>query len=528
MSSVLHFALSSFVHVLHASNLLAKEDMRSVASTVAVVAIMVAMAALTVSGTALDDYVNTPDPAYNYTFSGVVREGNGWRAYMYLMTSQSWMTDKESNRPVWQHQMAVIIPHEVNKSLDSALIYITGGDNNNMDSFPAADDEGLMIAATLGVNAKSPSAVLWQVPNQPIKFPCDPIHHPPANRVEDEVISLTFWHFVEVNSSKPEFIAYFPMVKAAVRALDTLNAVIPNHVDMKGPTRFFVAGASKRGWTTWLVGAVDKRVAGLIPIVLSAVNVQAFCHRQWQFYGAWTFALIDYWQLNFTQDVDKANSVKLWNLVDPWYYRERLTMPKVAVNAVGDEFQMPDDQRYWAHDMPGEMNLLLVKNAEHSEATGVLEIVESISSFVSAVQANYARPNYTWHIDEATGNITLYTPVPPKSVSVWSADSALGVSEGRRDFRWAAINATPCIVKVFGACIRPILWSESEPVEVAPNTYMAHFEPPQDGWKEFLMEVHWENPTGPTDFVFTTPASAVPNTLPFPDCHGEACKGTLC
>ena len=44
---------------------------------------------------------------------------------------------------------------------------------------------------------------------------------------------------------------------------------------------FSVAGASKRGWTTWLVGAVDtKRVVAIVPIVLDAIHFQAFSHHQ--------------------------------------------------------------------------------------------------------------------------------------------------------------------------------------------------------------------------------------------------------
>ena len=36
--------------------------------------------------------------------------------------------------------------------------------------------------------------------------------------------------------------------------------------------RFAVAGASKRGWTTWTVGAVDPRVAMISPIVMDELN----------------------------------------------------------------------------------------------------------------------------------------------------------------------------------------------------------------------------------------------------------------
>ena len=236
-------------------------------------AVLLAVAASTlVQGNALDDYIAAPDPYYNYSFSGVTREGNGWTAYMYIMTSQKWMTEAEVNHPIWTHQLAVIIPHEIDVSLDSALIYITGGDNKNMNNFPHADDEGLLIAGTLAVKAKSPGAVLWQVPNQPLKFPCDPIHQPPEDRSEDQIISLTFWHFVQ-NTSDPNFLAYFPMTKSAVKALDTLTAVVPLH-SSNHPTKFYVAGASKRGWTTWLTGAVDSRVVGIMPIVLDALHLR--------------------------------------------------------------------------------------------------------------------------------------------------------------------------------------------------------------------------------------------------------------
>src|SRR5579883_2168441 len=35
---------------------------------------------------------------------------------------------------------------------------------------------------------------------------------------------------------------------------------------------FVVAGGSKRGWTTWLVGTVDPRVIAIVPLVIDALN----------------------------------------------------------------------------------------------------------------------------------------------------------------------------------------------------------------------------------------------------------------
>jgi len=184
---------------------------------------------------------------------------------------------------------------------------------------------------------------------------------------------------------------------------------VPRYVNNTVVNQFIVAGASKRGWTTWLVGATDKRVIAIVPIVLDALNVVAFAHRQWRMYGAWSFALQDYYKMNITGLWDHPSMTLLMKAVDPWYYLPRLTMPKLAVNAGGDEFQMPDDHRHWGHDTVGEMNYLLVKNAEHSLVTGVVEVLQGVGAFAEAVVTGTPRPKYTWEYNESNGDITVHT-----------------------------------------------------------------------------------------------------------------------
>ena len=81
---------------------------------------------------------------------------------------------------------------------------------------------------------------------------------------------------------------------------------------------WLVAGASKRGWTTWTTAAVaPDRVAFAVPVVLDVNNLVANMHHQWRAFGGWTFAFEDYYALNFTANLDDPNTQAMMDIVDP-------------------------------------------------------------------------------------------------------------------------------------------------------------------------------------------------------------------
>lgn len=63
---------------------------------------------------------------------------------------------------------------------------------------------------------------------------------------------------------------------------------------------------------------------------MDALNFVENVHHMWKSLGGWTFAFDSYWEMNVTARLDSPETMQLASIVDPYSYRERLTMPKVC------------------------------------------------------------------------------------------------------------------------------------------------------------------------------------------------------
>ena len=87
---------------------------------------------------------------------------------------------------------------------------------------------------------------------------------------------------------------------------------------------WFVAGASKRGWTTWMVGAVTcpdcPTILGLAPLVPIVPSLLPEVHRQWMSYGGFTFAFNDYIDAGLIDQLDGEAFGNAMKIINPIHY----------------------------------------------------------------------------------------------------------------------------------------------------------------------------------------------------------------
>lgn len=429
--------------------------------------------------TALDDYVNTPDDSYQWKVVNKKTE-NGMTTVVLDMVSQHWRTTKDVDRTEWQHWVTMAIPENVRPG--GGFMWIGGGANGRKPPQGPSEHIQKIAQATQTVVAE-----VHMIPNQRLEF-----HNDGKGRSEDDLIAYTWVQFLETGDAT--WPARNPMVKSVVRAMDAVTEFMASEEGGEVKVdKYFVAGGSKRGWTTWLVGAVDERVIGIAPIVIDILNLEKSMTHHFSCYGFYSPSVGDYVEHRLINMTDHPRMKDLHKLVDPYHYRHRLTMPKFVVNGAGDQYFPPDLSRYYFDDLVGEKYLRYVPNADHSLKK--TDAYESLVAFYLNVLANQSGPDFSWErVDETT--IRIKAKDKPEKVLLWQANNPEG-----RDFRIESVG------KIF---------SSSELVDQGDGTYLAKVETPEKGWTAFFAELTY-NTGAPVPLKVTTSVGIAPDTFPFAD-----------
>ena len=510
---------------------------------------------ITTALTPLDVYVQKSEPKYSWYDTGVVVDKMlfGSTAHMLNVTSLEWLDTARAvgpNGAIWSHQVMVVIPKKLTIHNMSTVV-LTGGcneghGNGTGPSPPDASDEYLTVADNIAYQTGGIAVVVYQIPNCHYHFPSDPTN---KRRSEDALIAWAWYEYVNDPKHDPEWLPRLPMAKAGFQCMKAVEEYLQQK-KIANPKGWLVSGASKRGWTSWMVGATTPfeglpLVIGIAPLVPIVPNLVAEVHRQWMSYDGFTFAFTDYAAVNFTQIIDGPEFASALKIIDPMYYGERLSqVPKVVVLSSDDEFMQFDWSDIWYDSLTGEKHLLIAPNSEHSLATGIPEVLACLSAFYKSLAEGVTeRPTFDYQYNQTNGAITVTIPkgmVHGKVV----LRHATTFSTVRRDFRWVRLanDATgacnlpeikiPPVSEGGGNCLVPIIWEGTtlQPIDAStPNVYVGIPPTPKKGhWKGYYIEVYYPSNVGiKSEFQFTTPGYAWPNTLPFKDCHGSECVGRL-
>jgi PhoPQ-activated pathogenicity-related protein len=428
--------------------------------------------------TALDDYVAAPDTNYAYRLVNTYK-GNRQTTYILEMTSQAWLTTNEVDRPLWKHWVNIVKPDEVTTT--NALLFISGGANGGAP--PRSADPML---TQIAVSTKSVIAELKMVPNQPLVFAGET-----EGRKEDSLIAYTWDKFLRTHD--PKWPARLPMTKAAVRAMDTVTAFCASpeagNVQVSG---FVVAGASKRGWTTWTTAAVDKRVVAIVPIVIDILNVPLSMQHHYAAYGFWAPAVGNYTAFHTMDWMGTPEDAALQKIEDPYSYRQRFTMPKLLINASGDQFFLPDSAQFYFADLPGVKYLRYEPNADHGLKGS--DAYQCLMTFYMAMLNRFHLPEFSWTL-EGDDAIRVTAKDKPNSATLWQA-----TNPDARDFR----------LETFGP-----KWQHSTLDIEGKADFVAQVQKPAKGWKAFFVELAFPSSKETPDFKFTTQVRVVPDVLPY-------------
>jgi PhoPQ-activated pathogenicity-related protein len=435
--------------------------------------------------TALDTYVAAPDSSYSFALNSTIT-GTGYTDYVINMVSQTW-TPAPGDSEVWQHWLQIIVPTTV--STHTAVLNIEGGSNSA--TAPTTPD-ALSVQAALALNAIT--VFLPTVPNEPVTFPAQ---GETAPLTEDQIVAFTFNQFL--NGNGQDWPLLLPMVKSAVRAMDTTQSFVSSQSDNTlSVDNFIVTGASKRGWTTWLTPAVDTRVVAIVPFVFDGLNLDQQLESQLDTYVGVTqdtfdgdsTAVQDYAMNGVFTFIGTPQMQSLLSIVDPNEYVDRSTydIPKYLVDSTGDQFFVPDAQ-FFFNDLPGQNYLRYVPNTDHGLNT---DAVVGGLNFEKAFLDGASLPQFTWNVSNSGATITLNSATTPSSVTMWQATNTTN-----RDFR----------LETFGPN-----WTSSTLTDQGGGTYVANVTPPATGATDFFIQMQYT--VDGVTLTFTTQISTVPLLKP--------------
>jgi PhoPQ-activated pathogenicity-related protein len=167
---------------------------------------------------------------------------------------------------------------------------------------------------------------------------------------------------------------------------------------------------------------------------------------------------------------------KLWTMVDPYFYRDKITMPKMLIHGNNDPYWTTDALNLYWDDLKGEKYVAYIANAGHNlqvrdengKEIDRLKAVYTLAAFARAQINDKPLPKLSWKHDVIDGKLRLSVDADtaPIGARLWVATAST------RDFR----NAR---------------WNEQK-VDLAKTKIVGEVNAPAEGCLAFYAELDYE------------------------------------
>lgn len=434
---------------------------------------------LSVEGyTSMKDYIDSTKNEFSYEIEDVFYEDE-WTGYHIRMTSGEWLDSKKVENVDWLHYVDIVIPKET--QTDTGIMFIDSGVND--ENYFRLDSTSVSYA----LRTKSVIVNIHNIPAQPVNF----LASDQESFYEDDLIAYAWNQFLEGGAKQKdiEWLPRLPMTRAVVRSMDLAQEItLQNNVNVKD---FVVSGASKRGWTAWTTAAVDDRVVAVVPMVIDMLNMVPSFENHYRSYGEFSPAVQSYVNYNIQDWMETDEFKTLMSYVEPYYFKEKFTMPKYLINAGSDEFFSTDSWRFYYDELPGDKLLRYVPNTNHSLNGRYLN--DDLISYFYRIINDIDMPTLKWELSDNNLNVVLDYE-GNYNVSIWNAKNQNG-----RDFRlWQEGE----------------LWQKINIQKSNDNNYQVEIKDKSNGYEAIMMEFTID-PESEFPLIISSGPFVIPESYPF-------------
>ncbi len=437
----------------------------------------------------LEAYVHKDNRGFSYE---LVHEQNerSYDYYVLRVETVNWLSEDLVDSPLWWHWVSLVVPKE-NKP-EASIVFIGGGSQTT--KLPETPNRE---ALELAMATKAPTMYIHNIPFQPLNFVGDD----QTNRTEDAIIAYGWRKFLEggAREEDAEWLARLPMTRAVMSSVDAVDDYTRENHGFP-VNKYLVAGASKRGWTTWTTAAMDDRVIGMAPIVIDALNVVPSFQHHWRSYGEWSPAIKDYEKEGIMNWMGTDEYAKLLEISDPINYQDHVAhLPKLLINAAGDEFFLPDSWKYYWEEVKGDKHLLYVPNTGHSLTDS--DAPQALAGFFKKLIDKEALPEYSWEITDTHIHIEVDPENGPVQVKLWEA-----TNPEARDFRIYVLGPE---------------WKDTTISLTEDGKYNIEIQAPEQGWTAHFVELTF---AGNAPIKVSTGIKVLPETYPYEEFSPDLSK----